>query len=152
MPKVSIEKKIDAPPRKVWKFISDIEKAPQWVVVMQSLQDTTDNPVQRGTVYREQSKIGPKESVTEWEVVRSDPLDIQVHECAEPDFKATLTMRVADNMDDTSTLHHTTEYQLMPSFRPLGWLLETLFIKRLMRKNLNKSVDNCKQMIEEDLS
>jgi uncharacterized protein YndB with AHSA1/START domain len=152
MPKVAIEKEINAPPKKVWKFISDIEKAPEWVVVMQSLEDTTDNPVKRGTVYREQSKIGPKESVTEWEVVRYDSLGIQVHKCEESDFKATLTMRVADNMDDTSTLHHTTEYQLMPNFRPLGWLLETLFIKRSMRKNLNKSVNNCKRMIEEDLN
>lgn len=152
MPKVAIEKKINAPPDKVWDFISDIEKAPEWVVVMQSLEDTTDNPVREGTVYREESKIGPKESVTEWHVSQFDAPHIQVHECDEPDFKATLTMRVEENDDGSSVLFHSTEYQLMPSFRPLGWLLETLFIKRLMRRNLNKSVDNCKQMIEEDLS
>ena len=57
-------------------------------------------------------------------------------------------MRVEDNGDGTSTLFHSTDYQLMPNFRPLGELLEILFIKRLMRKNLNQSVANCKTMIE----
>lgn len=151
MPKVKIEKHIKASPEKVWGFISDIEKAPVWVVVMQSLVESTHNPVQEGTIYRERSKIGPKESVTEWKVTRFDPPNIQVHKCEEPDFKAILTMRIANNMDGTSTLMHTTEYQLMPKFRPLGWLLETVFIKRLMRQNLDTSVNNCKELIEEQV-
>ncbi len=151
MPKVKIEKLIKASRQNVWDFISDIKKAPGWVVVMQSLVKTTENPVKEGTVYREESKIGPKESVTEWKVTRFDPPNIQVHKCDEPDFRATLTMRVADNMDGTSTLVHTTEYQLMPKFRPLGWLLENLFIKKLMKKNLNASVNNCKELIEEQV-
>ncbi len=65
MPKVEIEKSINAPREKVWNFISDIKGAPDWVVVMQSLVETTENPLQEGSVYREQSKIGPKESVTQ---------------------------------------------------------------------------------------
>ncbi len=72
----------------------------------------------------------------------------QVHECNEPDFKATLTMRVEENGDGTTALFHTTEYQLMPKFRPLGWLVESLFIKKLMDKNLHQSVEKCKQLVE----
>lgn len=151
MPKVEIKKDIKAPQKQVWEFISDIEEAPEWVVVMKSLVETTENPVREGTVYRESSKIGPKESETEWKVTYFDPPHKQVHECDEPDFRATLTMRVDDNGDGTSTLFHNTEYQLMPKFRPLGWLLETLFIKKLMYKNLHQSVDNCKQLIEKKI-
>ncbi len=150
MPKVEIEKQIDAPREVTWDAISDIEKAPEWVVVMQSLIETTENPVRKGTVYREASKVGPKESETEWKVTQFDPPHVQVHECNEPDFKATLTMQVKDNGDGSSTLYHATEYQLMPKFRPLGWLLEMLFIKKQMRKNLNESVEKCKQLIESD--
>lgn len=150
MPTVKIEKTINAPQQEVWEFISDIEKAPEWVVVMKSLVDTTENPVKKGTVYRESSKIGPKESETEWKITYFDPPHMQVHECEEPDFKATLTMQVEDNGDGTSTLFHTTDYRLMPKFRPLGWAVETLFIKKLMVKNLHQSVDNCKRLIEEE--
>lgn len=148
MPKLEITKRIKAPQKQVWEFISDIEKAPDWVVVMKSLVHTTDNPVQEGTVYRESSKIGPKESETEWKVTYFDSPHMQAHECNESDFKATLKMRVDDNGDGTSTLFHSTDYQLLPNFRPLGGLLEILFIKRLMRKNLNQSVINCKELIE----
>lgn len=149
MPKVEIEQPIRASREKVWEVISDIEKAPEWVTVMKSLVETTENPVEKGTVYRERSKIGPKESETEWRVTRFDPPVVQVHECDEPDFQATLTMRVREEAGGTSTLFHTTEYWLMPTFRPLGWLAETLFIKRLMRRSLNESVDACKRLIEE---
>lgn len=151
MPNVDIKKYIKAPQKQVWEFISDIEKAPEWVVVMKSLVHTTENPVKEGTVYHEFSKIGPKKAETEWEVTYFDPPHMQAHECDEPDFNATLKMRVEDNGDGTSTLFHTTEYQLMPKFRPLGWLVETLFIKKLMYKNLHQSVDNCKQLIEKEI-
>lgn len=149
MPKVAIQKKIQAPRQRVWDVISDIEKAPEWVVVMNSLVESTHNPVREGTVYRERSKIGPKESETEWEITRFKPPHVQVHECREPDFEATLTMRVEELEPGISILYHTTDYRLMPKFRPLGWLLEMLFIKRLMKKNLQQSVENCKQIIEE---
>ena len=152
MPKVDIEKKIKAPQKQVWECISDIKKAPEWVVVMKSLVSTTENPVKEGTIYRESSKIGPKESETEWKVTYIDEPHMQVHECNESDFKATLTMRVEDNSDGTSTLFHTTEYELMPNFRPLGWLLETIFIKTLMMKNLHQSVENCKKIVEKRFS
>lgn len=150
MPKVEIIKPIDATQEKVWSFVSDIEKAPEWVVVMKSLVDTTENPVREGTVYRENSKIGPKESETEWRVMRFEPPHLQIHTCNEPDFKATLKMRVEMNENRTCTFYHTTEYQIMPKFRPLGWLLETLFIKKLMYNNLHRSVEKCKQLIEKN--
>lgn len=149
MPKVEIEKTIKAPQKQVWEFISDIEEAPKWVSVMIALVDTTENPVQEGTVYREISRIGLKKSETEWKVTYFDEPHMQAHECNEPDFKATLTMRVEDNGDGTSTLFHITEYELMPSARFLGGLIEALFIKRLMNRKLHESVENCKRMIEE---
>ena len=148
MPKVQIKERIEAAPKTVWDFISDIEKAPEWVVVMKSLVHTTENPVRKGTVYKESSKIGPKESETEWKVTQFDEPRVQIHECNESDFKAKLTMEVEDNGDGSSTLHHTTQYRLMPVFRPLGWLLETLFVKKVMDKNLHQSVENCKKLIE----
>lgn len=68
MPKVEITKYVKAPQKQVWEFISDIERAREWVVVMKSLIRTTENPVQKGTMYRESSKIDPEETETEWKV------------------------------------------------------------------------------------
>jgi carbon monoxide dehydrogenase subunit G len=150
MPKVEIVQRIHSPQKQVWEFICDIEKAPEWVAVMESLLKTTDNPVREGTVYWESSRIGIKDIETEWEVTYFDPPHMQAHECDESDFKATLTMRVEDNGDGTCTLFHTTEYQLLPNFRLMGGLIEALFLKRIMKKKLNESVENCKHMIESE--
>lgn len=147
MPVVEITKQIDAPTSEVWAFISDIRKAPQWVTVMQELIKTSENPVQHGTIYHERSKIGPNESETEWKVTVFEPQDVQVHECAEPSFQAKLTMRV-EPANEGARLIHRTEYQLMPVFRPLGWLLEKLFIEDTMKRNLQTTVENAKSMIE----
>lgn len=38
----------------------------------------------------------------------------------------------------------------MPVFRPLGWLIENVAIKKIMTKNLEQTVENCKRMIEEE--
>ncbi len=148
MQKVVIVKKINASPKKVWDFISDIEKAPEWVEVMQALVETSDNPVKAGTVYRERSKIGLKESETTWRVTKFEEPSVQIHECSESDFKATLTMRV-EASNAGAKLTHITEYALMPKFSPLGWILEKLFVHRYMVKNLKQSVENCKRQIEE---
>lgn len=150
MPKVEIVQRIHSPQKQVWEFICDIEKAPEWVAVMESLLKTTDNPVREGTVYWESSRIGIKDIETEWEVTYFDPPHMQAHECDESDFKATLTMRVEDNGDGTCTLFHTTEYQLLPNFRLMGGLIEALFLKRIMKKKLNESIENCKRMIESE--
>ena len=148
MKKVEIVKQIDAPPKEVWDYISDIKTAPEWVVVMQALVESTHNPVQMGTVYKERSKVGPKESETTWHVTRFEEQKIQVHECNEKDFKAILTMWIEPNGDSTK-LYHTTEYELITGFRPLGWLVENLFVHKSMIKNLNDSVENCKRLIEQ---
>lgn len=152
MPKVAIVKHIQAPQQQVWEFISDIEKAPEWAVMMKSLVETTESPVRKGTVYREVSRIGPKKSETTWKVTHFEEPHFQVHECDEPDFKASLIIRVEDNGDGTSTLFYTTLYELMPHSRSLGWLTEMLFIKNAMNKKLHQSIENCKREIEDTFS
>ena len=147
MPKVQITKMIKASPEVVWNFISDVEKAPQWVTVMQSLVASTDNPVKEGTVYRERSKVGPKASETSWTITRFEAPRIQIHECRESVFSATLTMSL-EPIKDQTRLIHTTEYTLLPGFRPLGWLLEKLIVHKSMLLDLHESVEVCKQMIE----
>lgn len=149
MRKVEIIEHIKAEPEEVWAFISDIEKAPNWVVVMQSLIETTDNPVKMGTIYKERSKIGPNKSETKWTVTRFDAPKIQVHECESSTFQAVLTMQVAPSELGTKLIH-ITEYALMPVFRPIGWLVESLVIHKTMQKNLKESVQNCKKQIEKN--
>jgi len=148
MPEVKIVKHINANPEKVWELISDIKKGPEWVTVMKDLVHTTDNPLKEGAVYREFSKVGPKEGETEWRVTTFDPPNIQVHRSRESDMHIDLTMQVMPNDEGTRFLHQT-EFTMMPKFRPLGWLLESLFVKRLMSREMHQTVENLKKIAEE---
>lgn len=148
MPLFETRSHIDAPVADVWAFISDLEKAPEWIVVMEELVHTSHNPVQEGTTYRERSNVGPADSETEWHVTVCNPEEVQVHECKEPTFTARLTVSLEPAGSGTK-LDYRTEYQLMPVFRPLGWLIEKAFAERAMERDLQQTVDNLKRLVEQ---
>ena len=147
MPEVRITKYIEASPAQVWNTISDIERAPEWVTVMKELISTTENPVTEGTVYRELSKVGPKQSETSWTVTVFNPPEEQVHQSRESDMHIDLTMQVAPDGQGTRLLHQT-RYTMAPHFRPLGWLLEQLIVKRTMSREMHQSVDTLQNLVE----
>lgn len=144
---VEIHRHIEAPPAQVWSLISDVHRVPEWATMTEELLETSANPIQEGTIYRERSKIGPYVSESEWKVAAFKPLDTQVHVCDEPAFRARLTMAVEEE-DGGTSLDFRAEYELIPSFRPLGWLLEKLFAARLTERNFAATVDNIAEMSE----
>lgn len=107
----------------------------------------SEEPIKKGSSYRELSKIGPSTSETEWHITEFDPPTVQVHETHEKALQAVLTIRVDPEGDGARLTHHT-EYKMMPGFRPLGWFLETLFAHRMMKKALQQSVENAKRILE----
>lgn len=44
------------------------------------------------------------------------------------------------------------EFRALPAVRPLGWLLEKLFIERAMRSGLQETQRNLKRLAETELS
>lgn len=144
---VEFERHINASPVSVWSFISDVERVPEWATMTEEVLETSNNPLQEGSVYRERSKIGPYASESEWEVTTFRPLEVQVHETDEPAFKAILTMAVAEE-DGGTHFNFQADYELMPAFRPVGWLAEELFAARLIEQNFEETVDNVKRMSE----
>ena len=144
---VEFERHIDASPASIWSFISDVERVPEWATMTEELLETSDNPLQEGSVYRERSKIGPYASESEWEVTTFRPVEVQVHETDEPAFRAILTMAVAEAGAGTRFAFRA-DYEMMPAFRPLGWVAEELFAGRLIEQNFKETVDNVKRMNE----
>ena len=149
MPVVDIKEHIDAPPEKVWDLMCDIRRGPEWITVMLETLYVSEDWIQQGSMYRELSKVGPSKSVTEWTVTAFDAGHSQVHEAHENPLEVTLTIAVEPDGRGTMLKHHT-EYRMMPVFRPLGWLLEQIFAKRLMDKQLRQSIQNAKQILESE--
>ena len=147
MPQIRIVEHIDAPPEAVWALISDIRRGPEWVTVMEEVVHVSDEQTTQGTVYREISKIGPSRSETEWRITRFDPPRVQIHECKEPTLQATLTMQVEPDGTGSRFIHQT-DFEMLPVFRPLGWLAESLVGKRLMQREMTQTVANAKRLLE----
>ena len=146
MPEVKTSKHIDAHPRQVWDFISNIRRVPEWVTMTTEVLDMGDESLEEGTTYRERTRIGPSTSETEWRVTEIDPPHLQVHRCSEPMLDAELTMRVEPE-GDGARFHHQTEFKMLPAFRPLGWVMEQLFGNRL-EQEMSQTVENAKNIIE----
>lgn len=147
MPSLKFERHINASPASVWSLISDVERVPEWATMTEEMLETSDNPIQEGSMYRERSKIGLYASESEWEVTTFKPMEVQVHETDEPAFKAILTMAVAEEGEGTH-FDFRADYELMPVFRPLGWLAEGLFAAKLIEQNFAETVDNVKRISE----
>ena len=138
---------IHAPPQTVWDLVCDLRRGPEYVDVMLDLVYASDDPVRVGTVYRELSQIGPSKSETEWTITELDPPKHLVHVTRASSFAATLTGDLEPQGDGTK-LTYRVEYQLMPALRPVGWLLETLFVRRMLDKDFTQTVANLKKLIE----
>ena len=147
MPVFKATEFIDAPPQTVWDLICDLRRGPEYVDVMLELVYASDDPVKVGTVYRELSQIGPMKAETEWTITELDPPKHLVHVTHGSDLSATLTGDLEPQGDGTK-LTYRVEYEVMPGLRPVGRLLETLFVRRMMDKDFTKTVANLKKLIE----
>ena len=147
MPVFRTTRYIDAPPQLVWDLVCDLARGPEYVDVMIKLVSVSDDPIRVGTVYRELSQIGPSKSETEWTITELDPPRHLVHITRSFGFGATLTGDLEPHGEGTN-LTYEVDYRLLPGVRPVGWLLEALFVRRMMDKDFTRTVANLKNLIE----
>lgn len=146
MPVVETRLEIDAPPEAVWDFISDLSRTAEWVTFTDEMLEVPDEAAV-GAVYREYGGVGPKKGESTWEITAFDPPREQVHEGDLGVMEPTLTMRVEPAGDGAVLTHHV-EFEFLPDLRPVGWLMEKLFVVRTFRKGLRETQRNAKEIVE----
>lgn len=144
---VETSREIEAPPEAVWAFISDLERVPEWVVFTDEMLEVPDEEAGKGTVYRELGGPGPVQDESTWRITAFDPPRRQVHEGDLGAMEATLTMEV-DPVEDGTRLTHRLDVRVLPRLRPLGWLLEHLVVKHVLRRGLRGSQARAKEIVE----
>jgi uncharacterized protein YndB with AHSA1/START domain len=149
MPTVETSIEIQAPPGTLWDFISDLDRIPEWVTFTDEMLEVPEGEAREGSVYREYGGVGPKKGESTWTITRFDPPSVQVHEGDLGVMEPTLTMRV-EPAGDGARLTHTVAFRFLPGFRPLGWLLEKLFVVRAFRSGLEKTQRNAKAIVEDE--
>lgn len=138
---------IDVPRRVLWDLVNDFDRMTEWVTFADELTYVSDDVIGEGTVYREQGGVGPISSESEWEITVFDPPERQVHVGDLGIMELELTMRF-DQRDEGTQFTQAMEFEALPRIRPVGWLLETVFIKRALRSGLRETQDNLKRLAE----
>lgn len=141
--KVETSEQIKAPPEKVWDFLCDWDRWPEWVEVMGEFSYRSDERAREGSVYREIT-IAEGESIeTEWQIIKFQPPHLQVHEHRGPDIHIILTHKVEP---DAAGTRHTivTEFTV-------GESMEKMFVKADMEPGLKQTASNFKRMIEDQV-
>jgi carbon monoxide dehydrogenase subunit G len=140
---------IAAPRERVWDVVNDFDRMTDWVTFADELTYLSDGEVGEGTVYREVGGVGPMASESEWEITVFEPPERQIHHGDLGVMQVELAMTF-EARDDETQFTQELSVRALPRFRPLGWLLETVLIKRAMRSGLGETQRNLKVLVEAD--
>lgn len=140
---------IETSPEAIWEVINDADCWSEWVAFNERVTYISEGPFGEGTVYREKGGPGPLNFESEWRVTEFDPPRRQVHHGNIGIMQPVLTFEL-DPLDGYTRVHQTVDFELLPHVKPLGRLLERLFVRRMMQRALNTTVRNLKQVIEEE--
>jgi uncharacterized protein YndB with AHSA1/START domain len=149
MPTISESIYVEVPRERVWAFITDVKRCPEWLHFVLEILDISEGPVGEGTVYRERAKAGPVESVSEWRIIEFQPPARQTHAGRMPEGEAWLRIRLETEGTGTRW-NHEMSFQMLPKLRPLGWLLEKLIVKRKMRSDFRRALQSAKEILERE--
>jgi carbon monoxide dehydrogenase subunit G len=149
MPRISVSTDIGVPREELWNFVNDFDRMTEWVTFADELTYLSDGEIGEGTVYREYGGVGPISSESEWEITRFEPLERQVHVGDLGIMQPELTMTF-EEFDDGTRFTQSMEFKAFPRVRPLGWVLEQLFIKRSLRSGLRETQDKLKRLVESE--
>lgn len=140
---------IDAPVEFTWEVLNDpkvYEAAIDWVYEAHTEGGGTLGP---DGAYVERAKPGIKENTYRWEVTEWDPPRRTVHTHSSGEMEADLELRF-EPADDSSTRYtQKMEFRALPGFRPLGFILERLVMKRQMARDFEQMIlPNYKEIVE----
>ena len=138
---------IEASPEEIWDITNEVDRWPEWVTFTNRVTYVSGGPFGEGTVYRE--KGGPFNTESEWRITEFDPPRRQIHRGNLGIVQPVLTLEL-DPADGYTRAHQTVDYELFPQLGPLGWLLERLFVHRLMQRSLNSTIKDLKRIVKED--
>ncbi len=146
MAQMTVSTHVAAPQEQVFAVLADLERAPERIDGIKSVEILTDGPVGAGTRWRETRTMFKRDATEEMEIAAFDPPNGYDVTCDSCGCTITTEMRCVPDGDGTrvsmaiSTTANTFFAKLMA---PMGWLM-----KGSMRKILEKDLADLKAAAE----
>lgn len=146
MGRVEMTTTIEASPEEIFSFVADVHRYPEWDAFADEILAASDSPLRAGSTYRE--RTGRDES--DWEVVIFDPSLRQQHVGKVPFLgEVTVDMELVP-MGTKTDLRHAIGYHVMPGLlRPVGWLIERIYVDRYARSRMSQTHRAARRILED---
>ena len=148
MPLIEGSVDISAPRQAVWNLISDISRYSDIGRMADEAVLVSEGDFGEGSVYSETGKVAGMKSTSEWTVTHFDPPAVQTHVGGESSMHGELTWTLDEIDAGTTRASLVVKFTMMPKFRPLGVVLEWLFVTRMMTKELGHIRSDLKRIAE----
>lgn len=146
MTEQSLTTRIETTPEQIFDFVCDIDRWPEWDAFADEILSASERPLVAGSTYRERS--GRDES--DWKVVEFERPHRQVHVGDVPFLGPVTVEMTLHPVEDGTEFEHAISYRVMPRLRPLGWLIERLYVDRYALKGMRRTRDDAKRLIESE--
>lgn len=140
---------IDAPVDVVWEAANDPDVFVEGIDWVYEAWWETSGPPETGSVYVERAKPGIKEGTYRWEITAFDPPRRAVHSHASGELEADLELLLEPLGSERTRYSQRMRYRALPSFRPLGAILERTVMRRQMERDFQRMIlPNFKRIAE----
>lgn len=143
--KVEREIQIDAPPREVYEAVMDPARLKDWVTIHQSLEDSPDGQLRRGSKLTQCLKLAGRKFRVRWTVVENTSSDHVVWEGQGPVRSKAKVIYDFEERAGGTRFRYANEFNLPGGF--LGRAAGPV-VRRVTGGELNKSLDKLKQLVE----
>jgi uncharacterized membrane protein len=137
---------VKAPLEVVWAHLAELEQAPDWVTLLESVRVEGEGPPGEGTQFRERSRVAGFPFETTWTITAWEAPRRQAYAGATPAMDARIALRLTPT--DTGTrIRHRFTGTMLPGVPAVGRVLEWLF-GGLVRRGLRKSLQHLRVLVE----
>jgi Polyketide cyclase / dehydrase and lipid transport len=147
MARVEGSVEIGASRQVVWDVLADPTRHTEFGTFVADVKLVTEGDVGEGTVYRERSGPPFMKSWSEWTITRFDPPRELVHASKEKSMTSEGTWTLTEVDPRLTKVTQVLDFRMMPRFRTLGRLLETLFT-RTAKRETDRMLHDLKQASE----
>ncbi len=149
MPAVTVAVDISATPERVWAFLSDVRRVPDWVSNAERLLSIPDQPTRVGAVFREVTRFGgPFKGRVEWTFTVLDPHALAVHRGRLPFMGETDVVYRLTPSGAGTRFEYELAWRWRGVMRLLGPFVFPILVRPKLRADLTRNARNAKRLIE----
>lgn len=137
---------IDAPAERVYRYLTHLERLPDWSTITVATHDTPDGQLQTGQTFRQTLRVLGRDIDTEWRVTQAEPPHHIAYEATAPGGGRLRMAQHVREQGPRSRVELDLDYELPGGFA--GEALDRAYVERRNEREAEHSLHNLKELVE----